>query len=234
MIRDGGEFSLKVLAAAVLMTIASGFVDTFCFLTLGRVFTSHVTGNTIMIGVYAFAQRGNLLLHVFSVLMFFTGLVAGALLIRLSSRSARRGFVLALFVEALLLAALIATIALAPASIQGSSCYGLVCLAAVAMGVQNTSLGASGLLSEYTTHITGTLTKLAGHAVATVLRDAGRRSEARAALLCASLCAGFLGGALMASALWSGARVFGLLIPLAIVLGIALVDVVAPFPRRAG
>jgi uncharacterized membrane protein YoaK (UPF0700 family) len=232
----GSEPSLRTAAAAVLLTVASGFVDAFGLLTLGGVFTSHVTGNTVMIGVYAFAKRGNLMLRVFSVLMFLAGLILGGLAIELASRSGRRGFALALAAEALLLTALIAILELAPGSVEGWPAYALVALSAVAMGAQNTSLGTSGILSEYTTHITGTITRFAQHVVAWLTAPRTRRSasnaEARAVLFSAALCFGFLGGALVASAMGRGARVLGLLLPVAIVLGVALADIVAPFPRQ--
>lgn len=232
MTRHGSEPSSKTMTAAVLMTVASGFVDTFSFLTFGRVFTSHVTGNTVMIAVYAFAEPGRLMTHAFSILMFLAGLVVGGLTIELGSRAGGRGFALAMLVEALLLIALIAILELAPRAIEGWPRLALVALAAVAMGAQNTSLKASGLLSDFTTHITGTVTKLAEHAVAWLLaRGSAPYGEGRAALFSAALCGGFLGGAMIASALSGGARVIGLSIPLTIVVGVALVDIVAPFSR---
>lgn len=237
-IESDTESSLKNAAVAVVLTVSAGFVDTFGVLSLGGVYTANMTGNTVLMGVYAFVKQGSPALHAFAIALFIAGLIAGNVLVEAGAAlRVRRRLALPLGLEALLLIGLFAGTHFGEPIAGAGRLYALVSLAAAAMGLQNTSLRIAGILTVYTTHLTGTITKFSEYAVAWAFSmrrrgdpSRGKRhaANARGALLCAALWLGFACGSLAASWLAPDISALGLLLPLAIVVGVMLVDCASP------
>jgi uncharacterized membrane protein YoaK (UPF0700 family) len=160
---------------AVILTAVAGAVDAIGYLFLAHVFVANMSGNSVALGLYAakldWAQcwhRG------FPILMFITGLLVGGTLAETARcRDSAHALTIVLIAEAILLAgfSFLAIVifggrtdgALPPR--QSGTTDLLVALSALAMGVQNVALRAAGVLSVYTTHVTGTLTQLADKTV---------------------------------------------------------------------
>lgn len=208
--------SAQRYGVALLLTCLAGYVDAFGWLTLRHVYTAQMSGNTVLVAVRAVGgPAADAALHAFTIAMFLTGLVASGVVIELGRRRGfRRVLAAAMALEIVCLGAFaLAGPALLPAggtASGGWALYLLVALTAVAMGAQNTSLRISGILSAYTTHVTGALTKFTedvidwGFAVAD--RRRGRLAAGRkppnfaAALFPGALWAAFLAGAIAGAA----------------------------------
>jgi uncharacterized membrane protein YoaK (UPF0700 family) len=232
-------------AVAIALTVAAGFVDCFGYVMLGRVFTAMMSGNTVLIGVFVGAEEwATALLYVHTVAMFTIGLVVAGAVLRVAERLGLVHILaLAMALEALCLAAVLVIGArVVPAGIDAVAPPSellllLVALAAMAMGVQNTSLRMAGVLTVYTTHITGSLTRFGEAAVDAMLPPRPgptRRAALSTAIFQFGLWAGFLTGAVLSA---YAARRLGfeaLLIPIAIVAAIGAIDSVRPLRSTAG
>jgi hypothetical protein len=235
------------VVAAGLMWVG-GFVDAIGFLTLRRVYLGNMSGDTVRVGL-ALAARDwpELFIRASPILSFGAGLLAGALVQDIARRRGiRRLLALALSVEASCLAA----IWIIPAGEMGTRVF----FGAAAMGIQNTSLRNSGVLSLYTTHVTGLLTELteqlsallAGFIGVDHIRG-GVRGGGGAAGAAGTIPAGgdpaaaswltllfalWTAGVVVASITLSWGRV-ALALPLGLVLVAAAVDVAHPLAGRA-
>jgi uncharacterized membrane protein YoaK (UPF0700 family) len=110
--------------------------------------------------------------------------------------------------------------------------YALLALAAIAMGTQNTSLRMAGILTIFTTHVTGTLTRLGEQLVAALFaRSAGAMTANLASAgFSAGLLLAFLLGAFVASELlplWGMGKILAL--PIALLLVVIAADLLRPF-----
>jgi uncharacterized membrane protein YoaK (UPF0700 family) len=169
-------------------------------------------------------------------------------------RHLRRIFVAALVVEIVMLAAFaLAAGALLPPGIGEREApdwptYVLIAVVAFAMGAQNTSLRMAGILSVYTTHMTGTLSGLSEELIIcglSLLQPRNRRKahggfaagslqEKHPAAFknigqSAALLAAFFAGAVAgATALKGGGVGMAMVVPLVILGVVGLVDWVTP------
>jgi len=121
------------------------------------VYLGNMTGNTVRLGVAATRRDwGSVAVALQPIASFGIGLLVGALiqdLIRL--RRGQRLLPIPLFAEA---ACLLAIWLRSPGSDWPNAFLG-----GIAMGIQNTILRNSGVMSMYTTHVTGLLTELSEH-----------------------------------------------------------------------
>ena len=187
--------SSRTWRIGVLAWIA-GTVDAFAYLALGRVFVSHMTGNTGVLAI-SLAQRrfGEALHRGAAIPLFFAGAVCGAALVESGDepRLVRR----ALLLEVALLVLFAAT-AWAGARPGGSPLLHVCSLVLVsgAMGIQNAALTHPSGQGTHTTHISGPLTDLAAE-VARWIRPRLRR-HCRPAMFARSAArvGGFSGGVL--------------------------------------
>lgn len=206
----------------LLLSGVAGAVDGLGYLLL-RVFTAHITGNTVHLG----AALGRLDLGAaarpaFAIAAFVAGVAAGAV-----TRDAcdRRGVPArpAVFTlcGALLVAFLAAGASLAAEAAEGARFYALAAPAALAMGCQNAVMPKVGG-RRVRTYITGTMTEFAEALVAGARQRAGARAASlgRAADLFAVWWTYLAGAALTgaAGARWGAAAA---LLPLA-GIGVAL------------
>lgn len=188
-VREHGPLPVFLLG----LTVVTGLVDAFSYLTLGHVFVANMTGNVVFLG-FALAGVGgiSILASLLAVLAFAVGAtVAGRVAV---SRPPHRGYLLA--VAAAAQAALV-WVAVVVASIAGvrdaAAQLTLVGLLGVAMGGQNAVVRRLAVPDMTTTVLTLT--------VAGLVADRTSRSvrARRLASVVAMLTGAFLGGVLLHS-----------------------------------
>ena len=243
-------------SVAVALTFVAGYVDAIGWLALDRVFTAQMSGNLVLLAVHLVAdERGRVWLQAVAIVAFIVGLVLTGSVIEIGMRNRwRRIFIAALAVEfVLLLCFALAGNALPPAgNVERGDAdwptYALIAVVAVAMGAQNTSLRMAGILSVYTTHMTGTLSGLSEELIVcafALLQPKNRRKAlggfAAASLQqrhrtafknigrSAALLASFFIGAVAGAAAFKAAGIgIAMAAPLAIVVGIGVLDWLMP------
>ena len=165
---DPPPSSPRRIAAAIVLSIVAGFVDAFSYLTLSNVYTATMSGNTVLIAVHgATGKTPAALVHAFTIGVFVLGLLVSSVAIELGLRHGfRRVLAMALALEAACLGAfalwgagLVEGGALGTPRQPHWPLYALIALTGVAMGTQNTSLRMAGILTIFTTHVTGTITR---------------------------------------------------------------------------
>ena len=199
----------------VLLAVEAGVVNVTSFLVLGKVFSSVITGNLVLLGLAAARLQPGLALRSGLAL---AGYSAGVLIgIPIAARGRRQiwppSVTAALCVEFCLLLAL--TAGWEAGGHQPSWHFALLVLLAAAMGVQSAAVGRLGRISA--TYLTGTLT---GVLAALISRDrpAGLRRDA--SVLVAVTAGAGAGAALIRLAPgWLPALT---LLPLSTVIGAAL------------
>ena len=227
---------MRIQIVVVGLLWVGGFVDALGFLTLRGVYLGNMSGDSVGVGL-ALARRDwhELIIRGGPVLSFSVGLLLGGVIQDLARRWAvRRLLALALVIEALCLFAFGAM----PAWADGPRVF----LGAVAMGIQNTSLRNSGIVSLYTTHVTGLLTNLTESVSALIAgaigvehgsrdRESGAtmstRRQGRAALRLTAYYAVWILGAI-ACAVSVSREPFAIVLPLIVVLAAAAIDFAAP------
>lgn len=166
---------------ALLLTFAAGNVDIVCYLAIYKIFTAHMTGNTVHLAERLFgAQMGGAGKAAAVIGAFLVGSIAGRSLIEVGSRKRLRSIASAtLLIEFALIAAVIPTAMVT----SGVRAFASITLLATAMGVQTATLTRIGSLTVHTTFVTGMLNKLAQLASRALFLtyDASRNPEAATA-----------------------------------------------------
>jgi uncharacterized membrane protein YoaK (UPF0700 family) len=199
----------------VLLTLTTGAVDASCFLHLGNVFSSVITGNLVLLGVAAATQSASLAIHSGVALAGYSaGVLIGA---PIATRRARGGETWPLSVSVTLVAEVCV---LAGFSVGWELTGGrpgntaqvlLIAALGVAMGIQSAAVRQLGGMS--TTYLTGTLT-----AVVTELVTRDRKPGfARSVGVLAAIVSGAVVGGLVAehASAWLPAAI---MTPLAVVV----------------
>ena len=144
----------------VLLTLTTGAVDAACFLQLGNVFSSVITGNLVLLGVAAATQSASLAINSGVALAGYSaGVLAGA---PIATRRVRGGEIwplsvtITLVAEFCVLAGFSVGWELTGGSPGSTARVLLVAALAVAMGIQSAAVRQLGGMS--TTYLTGTLT----------------------------------------------------------------------------
>ena len=193
------------VVAAILLNWVAGYVDLVGWVVFLGLYTANMTGN--LVGIGRAAAHGGAM-HVVRtavpVVAFFAGLLCAALWTR-----ARRRHWQPLAAEAVLLAAL--GVAPGPLPIWAAA------VPAFAMGLQNATLTRAGRLSVRTTHVTGTISRLA-ESLGQLIRTRSVQARLRVLFL-SGLLAAYLGGAVCGTILLSALEVRALLIPAAVIVG---------------
>jgi uncharacterized membrane protein YoaK (UPF0700 family) len=142
----------------VLLTVVTGFVDSFSYLVLGHVFVANMTGNVVFTG---FAIAGSGQFSIGASLAALAAFAAGAVLGGRISRTHRehRGKLLynTLLVEFVLMAAAYFVAQFGPNPASGIK-YLLIVLLGFAMGVQNAAARHLAVPDLTTTVLTLTIT----------------------------------------------------------------------------
>lgn len=195
------------------LTWIAGFIDAVGYLMLRHIYTANMSGNSIAFGMYA--ARGfwvDGLLRGFPVLMFFAGLLLGGAVLEWRRRNLpghlfSTAMVLEFcFLLAYPLAGFRSDFSQSGAGLGLGTFLILVAALSIAMGVQNTTLRMTGVLTIYTTHVTGAITQLSEDAVGYLFwaREKMRQGMTAASLMRSSWREKSFRGFLLNAALWIG------------------------------
>jgi uncharacterized membrane protein YoaK (UPF0700 family) len=145
--------------ALALLSFTAGSMDAIAFLTLGEVFTSAMSGNTILLGLALGQGRMSAASH---SLAAFVGYVIGVAIAALPLGISRHGVEWTLILECLILAVFAGIWTSFGGPIDPTEVYALIILSAIAMGLQGAVGRAIGVPGVPTTVITSTLTAIIG------------------------------------------------------------------------
>jgi uncharacterized membrane protein YoaK (UPF0700 family) len=144
----------------MLLTLTTGAVDASCFLHLGNVFSSVITGNLVLLGVAGATRSGSLAIHSGTALAGYSaGVLIGA---PIATKRARGGetwplsVTVTLAAEFCVLAGFSVGWELTGGSPGSMARLLLIAALAIAMGIQSAAVRELGGMS--TTYLTGTLT----------------------------------------------------------------------------
>lgn len=179
----------------VLLTITSGAVNAVSFLALGKVFSSVITGNLVLLGVAATTHSAPEALHAgLGIAGYAAGvLVAAPLAARRSHHTGTwpASVTTTLGAELIVLAAFCIGWELSDGSPHDGGQIALLIVAAAAMGMQSAAVRRLGQMSS--TYLTSTLLGvLAGLATRTKPEGLGRSLGALAAVVAGALAGGIL------------------------------------------
>lgn len=172
------------------LTVVSGLVDAFSYLTLGHVFVANMTGNMIFLG-FALAGIGHISVtsSLLAVLAFAVGVALGGW--SATERPPHRGYLIAAATAAQAVLVLITAILASTTGIGNTAArLSLIALLALAMGGQNAVVRRLAVPGPPTTVLTGTITGLIADAAPLPLRL--RRILAVLAMVFGALLGGLL------------------------------------------
>jgi uncharacterized membrane protein YoaK (UPF0700 family) len=144
----------------LLLTLVTGFVDAYSYLSLGHVFVANMTGNVVFSGfAIAGAPGFSLAASVAALAAFAVGALVSGRVGRANSTHRGRLLSTALAIEAtmLLAAYLVAQLGASPEQNAGIR-YALIALLGIGMGVQNAAARALAVPDLTTTVLTLTIT----------------------------------------------------------------------------
>ena len=144
-------------AALALLSLAAGSMDALAFLTMGDVFTSAMSGNTILFGLALGQGRLHAASHSIAAFIGYVVGVAGA---SLPLRRGARGIGRVLAVEAVILASFAMLWTASGAPSQAPFVYALIGLSAIAMGLQGAAARHLQVPGILTIVFTSTLTAI--------------------------------------------------------------------------
>ena len=169
----------------VVLAATSGYVDAVSYLGLGRVFTSNMTGNTVLLGLALGQAQGIAALRSLVALAgYLCGVAAATLIIERYTADKRSviwpvGVTTALVFECgVLLVFAVGGVLAHAASPASPIVYLLIALSAIAMGTQSVAVRELGVSGITTTYITGTWTSLISESV---IRARSRALSSRSA-----------------------------------------------------
>ena len=201
--------------ALVLLSFAAGSMDTIAFLALGEVFTSAMSGNTILFGL---ALGQGHLAAASRALAAFAGYVCGVAGAAVSLKAPDHGIRRTLELELLLLVVFAGWWTVRGGVRNVPNPYGLIILSAVAMGLQGGIGRAVRVTGIPTIVITSTLTAFVGGLAERALAHqkplASPVTRQQIATFAAYLASAVIGGI----AVWSGWLAVMPFVPLAAVL----------------
>jgi uncharacterized membrane protein YoaK (UPF0700 family) len=149
----------KRSVSLALLASTAGSMDAIAFLTLGNVFTSAMSGNTVLLGLSLGQGRLSAASYAF---VAFIGYVVGAASGALPLRAPARSIEWTLTAEILFLAAFALLWIVRGGATTPIEIYVLIILSAVAMGLQGAVGRAIGIPGVPTIVITSTLTAIIG------------------------------------------------------------------------
>jgi len=178
------------------MTVVTGLVDSFSYLTLGHVFVANVTGNIVFLGfALAGAPGFSIGASLTAVVAFAAGALVGG---RLGARhSDHRGRLhsSAAAIQAVFLAVAVILAAVSSSPVTTAFRYPLIAVLAVSMGTQNAAARKLAVPDLTTTVLTLTITGIA--ADSTLAGGAGSRAGRRLTAVAAMLVGALVGAALV-------------------------------------
>jgi uncharacterized membrane protein YoaK (UPF0700 family) len=228
LIAPGKDDKHGPLAPLLLgLTVVTGVVDAFSYLTLGHVFVANMTGNVVFLALALGGARGfSALASLNALAAFSVGAVVGGRLSTLLGHHRGRLLAVVSALEALLLgvSAVVVTVAHGPGS--GSVRYPLITVLGLSMGAQNAMARKLAVPDLTTSVLTMTLTGLSADS-----RVAGGGSSRAGRRLVAAL-AMFIGALVGALFVLKVSRVGAVLLAAAVLAVIAVITTV--LSRSAG
>jgi uncharacterized membrane protein YoaK (UPF0700 family) len=179
----------------VAMTLVTGLVDAFSYLTLGHVFVANMTGNVVFL---AFALAGasgfSILASLVALGSFVLGSFGGGLLGSRLGQHRGRLLSVAAALQTLLLGASVVLAALSGNPVSTGYSYGLIIVLGIAMGLQNATARKLAVPDLTTTVLTLTIVGIAADSrlVGGSGSRAGRRLISVAAMFVGALVGSLL------------------------------------------
>jgi uncharacterized membrane protein YoaK (UPF0700 family) len=177
-------------ALLVCLTVVTGLIDAFSYLSLGHVFVANMTGNVVFLG-FALAGVGeiSIMASLLAVLAFVVGATVGGRLA--AGRALHRGRLLAAATAVQAGIVLGASVLASTVGVRGSAAQlTLIGLLALAMGGQNAVVRRLAVPDLTTTVLTLTVTGLVADATPQAVR--GRRLISVLAMLAGAFTGGLL------------------------------------------
>jgi uncharacterized membrane protein YoaK (UPF0700 family) len=147
----------------LLLTVVAGWVDALCFLGLGKVFTSFMSGNFLFLGI-AFGQGDREFLQraAAALASFLAGAMASTVLVSKTDSTRHSLCPAVLAAETLVLLAFAAGWVMIGSTAAGTAApVSLLAVAAFAMGLQAAAVLALNIPGVATNALTGTFTLIA-------------------------------------------------------------------------
>jgi uncharacterized membrane protein YoaK (UPF0700 family) len=160
---------------AILLSFVASYVDTAVFVGLFGLFTSHVTGNFVLIGATLVHQTDGVETKLLALPVFVVAVAVTVVSVRALERRGRGSLPLLLIAEALLLAMSACTSTLMRVGVHPQSPLAMITgmLAVGAMGLQNAYMRIKLATLPPTTVMTGSVTQATIDVVAIMLPTAG-------------------------------------------------------------
>ena len=144
------------------MTLVTGLVDAFSYLTLGHVFVANMTGNVVLLGFALVGAPGfSIAASLTAIVSFMAGALAGGLIATRHSAHRGRLHSFAGGVQAVFLAAGVILAGLSGSPVTAGYRYPLIVVLAIAMGLQNAAARKLAVPDLTTTVLTLTITGIA-------------------------------------------------------------------------
>jgi uncharacterized membrane protein YoaK (UPF0700 family) len=178
------------------MTVVTGLVDSFSYLTLGHVFVANVTGNIVFLGfALAGAPGFSIGASLTAVVAFAAGALAGGRLGAQHSDHRGRLHSSAATIQAVFLAAAVILAAVSSSPVISAFRYPLIAVLAVSMGIQNAAARKLAVPDLTTTVLTLTITGIAAYSA--LAGGAGSRAGRPLTAVAAMLVGALAGAALV-------------------------------------
>lgn len=207
----------------VIMTLTTGLVDAFSYLTLGHVFVANMTGNIVFLGfALAGAQGFSITASLGAIAAFIVGAAFGGRLNSLFARHRGQLLGVATSIQALFLGASVVLAVLTPRLVAGGYRYALIGVLGIAMGLQNAVARKLAVPDLTTTVLTLTITGIA--ADQTVEGGEGPKVGRRSVAILSMFIGGLIGAVLVLHV--------AIYYPLLVALAATVIIVVAITPFR--
>jgi uncharacterized membrane protein YoaK (UPF0700 family) len=194
------------ITALLLLTLATGLVDSVSVLVLGHVFVANMTGNVIFLGFWLVPHSGiDLVAAVVAFASFVAGAVLGGRLARHLDDNVRRWLAVALGIEIVVLVTLSILAGAGVLQYQGGGRLILIAGLAVVFGSQNATARQFGVQELSTTVLTQTIVGLGFES--RLAGGTGQREKLRFGVIL-TMCGGAVVGATMT--LWTVAPVIAI------------------------
>lgn len=226
------------IAVAIMLTVAAGTVDAAGFLLFVHVFTAHMTGNTVHLGIdliehhWMQAAKAGLVIP-----MFLAGSVMGRVVIEYGSRRRWKRAASLIF---LLEAATLTEVIWSSLRSSGVALWSPLLLLSLTMGLQTAALTRVGPLTVHTTFVTGMLNSLAQRISNVIFWILGSSSTGRKlrgfqhtrafreTVLLVSVWIAYASGGLSGAVLTLRFHFSALFLPLGLLFAAVLIDQISP------
>lgn len=152
------------LLIAALLTWVAGYVDAVGFISLGRIYTANMSGNSVTVGIQISGLSWfEMFRRLWPVLMYVLGLLLCRILLEADARQPIRSIASVAFAFEIAFLIPVCIAGAMPHDGAPNLQFAFVALLALAMGAQNGALMRFSSLTLHTGFVTGTLVKFAEH-----------------------------------------------------------------------